>query len=152
MSIRPEAQAIVDDLTEEIKHCTKWAKHNYNWAQIIFILSVLSSSVAAILVGVGAQDWTAIGVPETVARLLLAILTGMPATFLLINNTMRFEEKAKWFWKKCRRCERYVRQLRDDPASNVAAIAEEFSALSEELENEWPAFGASPTQPKKSGI
>jgi len=148
----PESsQELISDIDNQVKHCTKWATHNYNWAQIIFILSVLSSFTAAILVGVGQKDWTAVGLTEIGGRILLAALTGMPASFLLINNTLRFEEKAKWCWKKCRKSERLLRQLRDDPKADVAAISLEFSTMSEEMENEWPAFGATPSQPKKAG-
>jgi hypothetical protein len=139
------------EIAQEIQHCTTWAKTNFNWAQVIFILSVLSSFFAAILVGVGAKDWTALGLSETGGRIALAMLTGMPASLLLINNTLRFEDKAKWCWKKCRKAERLYRILRDDPNANIVTISTEFSTMSEELENEWPAFGASPSQPKKPG-
>jgi hypothetical protein len=146
---RPEASALAADISKEVLHCSKWARHNYNWAQVVFVLSVLSSFVAAILVGVGPKDWTAVGLSETGGRILLAVLTGLPASFLLINNTLRFEERAKWCWKKCRKCENLLRKLRDDPSSDIPAISAEFSTVSEELENEWPAFGATPSQPKK---
>jgi len=146
-----QATTLQAEIKAEVDHCTRWARTNYNWAQIIFILSVLSSFFAAILVGVGAKDWTALGLSETGGRIALAMLTGMPASLLLINNTMRFEDKAKWCWKKCRKAERLFRRLRDEPAPDVATISAEFSSISEELENEWPAFGASPSQPKKPG-
>ena len=145
------AVQLKDDIKKEVDHCTKWAKSNYNWAQVIFILSVLSSFLAAILVGVGAKDWSALGIGETGGRIALALLTGMPASLLLINTTMRFEDKAKWCWKKCRKSEMLFRRLRDDPATDVAQVSKEFSTMSEELESEWPAFGASPSQPKKPG-
>lgn len=149
MKVRREA--LKAELQKEIESCAKWAKANYNWAQLIFILSVLSSSLAAILVGVGSKDWSTLGIGETGGRIALAILTGMPASLLLINNTMRFEDKAKWCWKKCRKSERLFRYLRDDEEADVAKVSSEFSIMSEELEAEWPAFGASPSQPKKPG-
>ncbi len=143
--------ALISEIEEQVRHCTKWATSNYNWAQVVFIFSVLSSFTAAILVGVGPKDWTVIGFSETGGRILLAALTGMPASFLLINNTLRFEEKAKWCWKKCRKSERLLRQLRDNPDADIARVSEEFSTMSEEMENEWPAFGTTPSQPKKAG-
>ena len=113
------------EIEVEIQHCTTWAKTNFNWAQVVFIFSVLSSFVAAILVGVGPKDWTALGMSETGGRIALAMLTGMPASLLLINNTLRFEDKAKWCWKKCRKAERLFRMLRDDPQANVVLIRDE---------------------------
>lgn len=145
------AEDLMTEIGREIQHCTKWAKANYNWAQAIFILSVLSSFFAAILVGVGPKVWTALHISETAGQIALAALTGMPASLLLINNTLRFEDKAKWSWKKCRKSERLYRRLRDESAVDVASISDEFSRISEELENEWPAFGSSPSQPKKPG-
>jgi len=139
------------ELEGEAKFCTRWARSNYNLAQLIFGLSVLAGFVSAILVGIGAKDWTAIGLTELGGRILLSALTAMSALFLLINNTLRFEERAKWCWKKCRKTERLLRELRDSPAPDTSRISTGFSVMSEEMEAEWPAFGSTPAQPKKSG-
>jgi hypothetical protein len=146
MSPDPKAE-----LETEVIFCTRWAKNNYNLAQVIFGLSVLASFVSSILVGVGAKDWTAIGLNEFQGRVLLSAITALPAMFLLVNNTMRFEERAKWFWKKCRRLERMLRMVRYDPAVDVPTLMTEYSNMAEEMEQEWPAFGSTPTQPKKAG-
>ena len=139
------------ELEDEAKFCSKWARNNYNLAQLIFGLSVLASFVSAILVGTGAKDWTAVGLTELESRILLSALTALPALLLLVNNTLRFEERAKWCWRKCRRTERLLRELRDSAAPDAARISTDFSAMSEEMEMEWPAFGSTPSQPKKSG-
>lgn len=145
-------QELLAELKTEADHCQKWARRNYNYAHLVFGLTVMGSFISAILVGINTKDWSAIGLSETGGRILLTALTAMPATLLLINNTLRFEERSKWFWRKCRRIQRYLRELRDSPQPIAAEISKRLSDISEELEAEWPAFGSSPSQPKKDGI
>ena len=140
------------ELEVDTKFCQRWATNNYNLAQIIFGLSVLASFASSILVGIGAKDWSTIGINELQARIILSAITALPALFLLVNNTMRFEERAKWFWRKCRKLERMLRTVKYDPAANISAIGKEYSDMAEEMELEWPAFGSAPSQPKKAGI
>ena len=142
---------LLNEMSGEAKYCAKWARNNYNLAQAIFGLSVLASFVAAILVGIGAKDWTVIGLSELGGRILLSAMTALPALFLLVNNTFRFEERAKWSWRKCRKTEKLLRELRDSSAPDLARVSKDFSEMSEEMENEWPAFGSTPAQPKKAG-
>ena len=139
------------ELETDAKFCTRWAKNNYNLAQIIFGLTVLASFVASILVGVGAKDWTTIGLSEFQGRVLLSAITALPAMLLLVNNTMRFEDRAKWFWKKCRKVERMLRAVKYDPNTDIPKVMKEYSDMAEEMEQEWPAFGSTPAQPKKAG-
>jgi hypothetical protein len=68
---------------------------------------------------------------------------------LVVNSTLRFEDRTKWFWKKARMTERYLRQLRDAEAPNRPQLSASFSEEAEKLEGEWPAFGASPGLPSK---
>lgn len=142
---------LLGEMTDESKYCAKWARNNYNFAQAIFVFSVLASFVAAILVGIGSKDWSVVGLSELGGRILLSAMTALPALFLLINNTFRFEERAKWSWRKCRKTERLLRELRDSPTPDLARVSKDFSEMSEEMENEWPAFGSTPAQPKKAG-
>ena len=142
---------LIQEMTAEAKYCAKWARNNYNFAQAIFIFSVLSSFIAAILVGIGGKDWSVIGLSELWGRILLSAMTALPALFLLINNTFRFEERASWSWRKCRKTEKILRGVRDSSKPELVGASKEFSEMSEEMENEWPAFGSTPAQPKKGG-
>lgn len=146
------SQELVGELSKDIAHCQLWARRNYNYAHLVFGITVLASFIAAILTGSNAKSWPALGLDETGFRILLTALTAMPAALLLINNTLRFEERSKWFWRKCRKVQRLMRKLRDSKNPDPESISSEYSQISEELENEWPAFGSSPSQPKKTGI
>jgi hypothetical protein len=137
----------MNDLLEEIKKeatfCERWARSNYTWAHVIFGISVFASLASSVLI---ASDW----VKDN--KLLGSLLAGLPGVMLLVNNTCRFEERTKWFWKKTRKLQRLMRELRDKREPDPEKVSAELSDVNEELEAEWPAFGASPAQPKKPGI
>ena len=133
------------DLKRDIEFCTKWARRNYWWAHLVFAISVLASFLSTVLV---AGD-----LPEELFRkpwdrVIAATLAALPAVMLLVNNTLRFEERTKWFWKKTPAAERFLRRLGGVVDTERTKLSEEYSAFAEALENEWPAFGSSPAQPK----
>ena len=82
-------------------------------------------------------------------KVVTAILALLPGTAILINNSLRYEEKTKWFWKKVRISEKLLRRLRDSSNPNIEEISSQFSEKMEELESEWPAMDSPAKQPKK---
>lgn len=140
-------EALKQELERDIAFCTMWARRNYWWAHAVFGVSVLASFLSTVLV---AGNLDALFSPP-LDRIIAGTLTALPAVMLLVNNTLRFEERAKWFWRKTRAAERYLRRLRDRDDPNRSQLGQEYSELAESMENEWPAFGSSPTQPKKDG-
>lgn len=140
------------ELTNVVSDCSKLAKRHYLYAQFAFAISVLASFLSSILTGIGTKDLSIlVAVNEITVKAILTVLTAVPATVLLVNNTIRFEERTKWFWNKTRKTEKLLRELKYSPATDAARISTAFSTLSEELENQWPALGTSPAQPKKQG-
>lgn len=128
------------ELRNTIEQCTKWAKRNYVYAHVVFILSVLGSFVAAVLAAAEYHN-----------AALTSALAALPGLMLLINNTLRFEERTKWFWRKIRMTEGYYRKIRDAGDPKTDALSASYSEDAEKLEMDWPAFGNSPGQPKKGG-
>ncbi len=140
------------ELTNVVSDCSKLAKRHYLYAQLAFAISVLASFLSSILTGIGTADLSKlVGANELIVKAILTLLTAVPATVLLVNNTIRFEERTKWFWNKTRKTEKLLRELKYSANTDVTRISTAFSSLSEELENQWPALGASPAQPKKPG-
>jgi hypothetical protein len=135
-----------EELVTTISEGTKWARRNYVYAHAVFVLSVLSSFLASVM---AAGDLGKMVLGPDGNQVATALLAAIPAFMLLINNTLRFEERTKWFWRKVRLAERHYRKLRDHPESNIASLSDSYSAEAESLELEWPAFGASPGQPTK---
>jgi hypothetical protein len=133
-------ESFEDELRQTIHDSTKWARRNYVYAHVTFILSVLGSFLATVLAA-----------SEYHNSVVTASLAALPGLMLLINNTLRFEERTKWFWRKTRMAESYYRDLRDREHPIASSASARYSEESAKLESEWPAFGSSPGQPKKPG-
>lgn len=133
------------DLQHDVTFCTKWARRNYWWAHLVFAISVLASFLSTVLIAgnLAKEVWK-----EPWDRLITSSVAALPAIMLLVNNTLRFEERTKWFWKKTRVAERFLRRLDGNANPHESALSDEYSRFCEELEGEWPAFGSSPAQPK----
>lgn len=135
------------ELKRTIEDCQWWAQRNYILAHLVFVVSVLGSFIAAVL---ASGDLGAKWFGEPANKAAVSILAALPGLMLLINNTLRFEDRTKWFWRKARLAERYYRQVRDS-GQGISKLSLEFSKECEKLEAEWPAFGSTPGQPSKPG-
>jgi len=140
------AHLLEEELATTITDGTKWARRNYVYAHAIFVMSVLGSFLASVL---AAGDLGKMLLGDSGNKIATALLAAIPAFMLLVNNTLRFEERTKWFWRKVRLAERYYRKLRDHAELDVGSLSDSYSSEAEALEMEWPAFGASPGQPTK---
>ncbi|MDH0895003.1 MULTISPECIES: hypothetical protein [unclassified Pseudomonas] len=74
-------------------------------------------------------------------KVSLAIATALPATLLLVNTTLRFEDRAQWFWKKRLGTQRLLRELRDTENPDIYSVAKRFADFSDSMESAWPDFG-----------
>lgn len=138
------SQDLKEDLEDAIHSSSALAKRTYFWAQLLFFITIISSFFASILAAgeLGAQLF------PNYNKLVTAVLAALPGTAILINNSLRYEEKTKWFWKKTRVAEKFLRQLRDSIDPDVERISIQFSEKMEELESEWPAMDSPVKQPK----
>lgn len=140
--------AFEEELKETIASCARRARRNYCYAHAIFAVAVLSSFTAAVL---ASGDLGKAWLGDQPHKAVIAVLAALPGFMLLINNTLRFEERTRWFWRKVRLAERYYRQVRDQNNPVACAASKRYSEEEEALEIEWPAFGSSPGQPSKPG-
>lgn len=125
------------ELKQIIEDCQRWARRNYIFAHTVFVVSVLGSFIAAVLAsGELGKEWLG----DSGNKAATAILAALPGLMLLLNNTLRFEDRTKWFWRKVR-----------DTGEGVSELSKSFSEESEKLEAEWLALGSSPGQPSKPG-
>ena len=79
---------------------------------------------------------------------VIAGLTALPGTALLLNNVLALEKKAQWSWKKVRKYDSMLMCLRHE-ARDVSAAAKELREFEEKMEEEYPRFGMLPADPKK---
>lgn len=139
------SQELKNELETAIKECSKLAKRSYLLAQTVFLVAILASFFASILAAgnLGEQLF------GNYHKAITAILAVLPGTALLINNSFRFEERTKWFWRKARISEKFLRKLRDSSNPITEEISSTFSEKMEELENEWPTMDSPIQQPRK---
>ena len=128
------------ELGQAIEECSALAKRNYVYAHLVFIVSVVGSFGATVLVASGLEY-----------KLAAAIMAALPGLALLVNNTLRFEERTRWFWRKARMAEGYHRAIRDAGDPQAGPLSRQYSEVCRQLEAEWPAFGSVPGQPTKPG-
>lgn len=76
-----------NELQSTLKQCAKWSRRNYTYAHVVFFLSILGSFAASVLAAAEYQ-----------AKDITAALAALPGLVLIINTTLRFEERTKWFW------------------------------------------------------
>jgi hypothetical protein len=137
--------SLKDELAIVIKTHSTWGVRNNVYAHIVFAVSILASFLAAIF---AAGDLAKTLFGESGGKIASTALAAVPGIILLINNTLKYEQRMKWFWRKVRVAERYARVLRDDPSADVKALSAAFSKESEQLEDDWPSSGGSPGKPK----
>jgi len=134
------ASQLERDLTSDIDDSRRLAKRSYVLAQMVFFLSILTSFVSAVVI--------AVGVPaETQAKVWTAICAAAPAALLTLNNTFKWEERTRWFWRKERLAYGLRARLLYTQNPRLDAISREYAEQSTKLEMEWPAMSAPPVQP-----
>lgn len=105
---------------------------NYRAAYALYVIALVASFVSTALVGF---EW---GSPQ-----MRALLTALPAVALLINNTLRLEERSNWHRRKRHLLEGLNRGLQYSGASEKE-VAEEWTKLNDKMAGEFPGFGSMP--------
>jgi hypothetical protein len=127
---------LVQLLTVEIAECRRLAQRNYIAAYFIFASALTATALATF---VSASE---------LPPVFRAFVTALPGLLILAHNTLRFQQKARWYWMKVRGLEALLNKLQLEGAS-VPEVSKEFSELNLLLENDWPAFEPLPTEPPK---
>lgn len=115
------------EMAREIARSRKLARRNYLAAYVLFVISIGATVVAAL---VSASD------ADPAVR---AALTTIPGAAVLINSTLKLQEKARWYWRRVKRIEAFVRRSKLANAS-VESLSEEYSAFTLQMEDVWPDF------------
>jgi hypothetical protein len=119
------------DLESAVKHYRCLAIVNYVVVFVTLLASVSASSVAAII---AAED------QHNISPTCLAILAGLPAAILLINNAFKFETKSLWHFEKRRRLAALLRTSKFG-AIDSKEIAAQWNVIDKDMDAMWPHFG-----------
>jgi hypothetical protein len=128
------AEELVAEIQKEIVRCRRHARRNYFSAYTLFVLALAATVAAVFISASGSPPW------------LRALVTAIPGFVVLINGTLKFQQKERWYWTWIRKLETLERKIRFEGES-LANVSHELSTISERLEGEWPTFEPVPTQP-----
>jgi hypothetical protein len=131
-------ESLEKELTTCVRHYERRARQNYVVLYVLYIVSILASAAATILVAIGKSG------P------LLAIVTALPGIAILANNSLKLQARSLWHYEKTRRLTSLFRELRDERSSRDL-ISKKLDDLEEEMDKTWPGWGEVPTKPVGSG-
>jgi len=127
----------IGELTEDIERLKRHAK---NWSRAAYWCYgvAVGASVAA----------TLSAATNLVPQPVLAVLTAIPATALLVNGVFVFEAKTRWYWGKVAHYGALLNRLKYEgcPTDEASRDRRDFDA---EMQKQYPKFGVLPTQPKQ---
>lgn len=125
---------LMRDLQQRIAVCEARDRRNYFTAFALLTMSVVASAATAVAVAI-----------ELFPKVMIAALATAPGIFILIGATFRFEQRARWYWRKRIRLEKLLRchKFEDMPA---AEVSKRWNAIDEDMFQEWPGFGAGMSQ------
>ena len=124
---------IEKELKNRIKSCHHLGQTNYRLAYLVILTAIITNIFATFFV---ATDY--------LLKPYTALLTAMPGILLLLNRTLKFEDKARWYWKHMRKLDGLLRAMEFE-SKQAAEISHELTEIDEMMDAEWPGFGKVPS-------
>ena|ERR1700722_10890907 len=117
----------------------KWkGKRNYLFAYFLYGAAGLSSAIATI--------WTAaLAASKMSPNIWTAILAAVPGAAVILNETLKPEQKGRWCYEKRAALEAMLRGSRYAGRSD-ADITVEWNELEIKMERDWPRFSTGPSR------
>ena len=116
-----QLQHYLDTESRQHQHLARW---NARTAVVLVLVGIFASGVASVHAAAG-QPWGAL--PG-------AAIAAIPAALLLINNTIKFDERSRWHKLKQRKLEAFRRELSYQGASS-RDVAARLNLMLEEMES-----------------
>ena len=123
---------LLADLQREMKEGDTWGQRYFYFAHITFFIVIFASIAAAVLV-----------VLEGVPKWLTALIAVLPGVAAVMYTTLKFEERAFWFWQLSVGAEQFVHRLRDQGAE-VAEVSKGWDDFRGAHESKFPRSGQMP--------
>src|SRR6266852_9176310 len=80
-----------EELEARVKYGAMWARRNYLYAHLTFGLIVIASFGSAIIV--------ATDIPAQ-HKWIPSLIAALPGIAVLVNSTLKFEQRARWFYRQ----------------------------------------------------
>jgi hypothetical protein len=133
-----------EELSKSVSKYRNLGRLNYYVSFLLYIVAVLSSISATLMALSG-----------NFSGPFQATVTAIPGGALLIANTFRFNERARWHYNKKNQLNALYRLfVAQAPGTSPPELAEKWNKIDSAMEASWPGFGAlsgSPPGPRKSG-
>lgn len=125
--------SLAEDLEIRLKGCRSNAQTNDRLAYGLILVGVVTSAAATISVGT-----------DSLTKEMNSILTALPGIAVMALNTFKYEARAKWWWKKHSKFQRYLYALKHEGA-NENDVSKEMNKFLLAHEDDWPSFGKPPS-------
>lgn len=118
---------LIDKIRARQKLDNKWGKFDFILAQLFVWLAILASFLTAILT---AAD-------QVQEKLVLALLTAIPGTVIVIEKSFSFARRARWHWEMIARLEQFSNQLEFE-CSKVEEVSKRLGEFRFDMEKKFP--------------
>lgn len=127
---------LLEQLDEDIQGCRRLARRNYKAAYLLYSAALISSVAA-----------TALSFTDTGSPLLRGCLSAFPGIAVLVNGSLKLQQKSRWYWDRIRRLQTLERQLKFEGKA-APEVSAAFSLINVEMERTWPTLEIVPMSVK----
>ena len=121
------------ELKNTKRHHLKLGRLNHRISFILYFAAVLASVFASILI---ADDF---GLEH---KTTLIVITATPSWVLLLNNVLKFKEKASWYYKYYHLLSALERQLLDQ-GKPIKVVSQDLTNMRDKMHKIYPQFDSS---------
>src|ERR1051326_1825702 len=122
-----------NELKYRSKHCRLLGRANYYSAYLVIIVGIVANIFATFFVAT-----------DNIPKRYIALLTAAPGILLLLNRTLKFEDKARWYWKHMQYLDGLSRAIEYE-GQQADAISQKLTETDKQMDAEWPGFGKIPS-------
>ncbi len=105
------------------------ARNNYNVSFSLYLVAVAASCIA-----------TLSAATKFFPAEILAVITSIPASVILLSSVLRLEQKSRWHYRYFHELDKLWHQLTYENASEPD-VSKRVADLGSSMQNEYPAFG-----------
>jgi hypothetical protein len=124
------AEKLRDHLTQRATKARTHARKNDTAATLCFVTAITGSFAATLCAALA-----------DLPRALIAGITAVPGTVLLLNSVFAFDQKCRWHRRRKLKYDAFLIRLTYENA-DPAAVSRELREFEEKIDTEYPRFGA----------
>jgi len=131
-------ESIRNQLEEEKGRYRRHARNNYHAAYATTLIAVGASFIAGLSI---AAEW--------LAKDGLIVIAAIPGGVMILNNSLKFEARSHWHWRKFYALDAIVRGL-DHEGLQEKDASEMLTVVNREMDEDWKSLGQVRSAAEKS--